>query len=560
MKKKATKWGKLEAFALLCISILLLVLINIFNQGEQEKIVSLSEGWHLVQGDKDILIQLPCTISPDENGQIILYNANLKEANENEILSFDDIQYNLEIKINDDVVYQYVDNYFPKNNQMKRKLWADIELPTNIENSTITLTYSNIKDSTVSLSAPTIGSLSKITGNHLQNSFFSIAMMLAMLNLGIISTIIYAYMNSKGIYEKRFLNVGLFLFACSLWCMTDSGLYQLYGSNTSVGSLISFYAFMLMSVPMLHFVQNTVSTEYKKVPIFWITALYLNAFIQGIIYLLFHIDFIYMLSITHILLFIGVIHTSYILWKEYKKSHEHQIHICLYAFSILGLSGVIALALYWLLGIYWYDAIFQFGIILYISLLFYGLIHKVSSDIQFRLEQTIYEKMSVIDRLTGLKNKKAFNQFMDELQVLSNKYDDALLIFIDLKGLKEMNNIYGLNVGDETIIATSRCIKKAVDNSNEGIIESYRIDGDEFAVIILNPKKEIITYKEALETEINRYNNMCTDKHKMIRINYGYSFLRNTDGTIKTISDWKSDADTSLNQNIERMVSEYNGI
>ena len=163
MKKKATKWGKLEALALLCISILLLVLINIFNQGEQEKIVSLSEGWHLVQGDKDILIQLPCTISPDENGQIILYNANLKEANENEILSFDDIQYNLEIKINDDVVYQYVDNYFPKNNQMKRKLWADIELPANIENSTITVTYSNIKDSTVSLSAPTIGSLSKIT-------------------------------------------------------------------------------------------------------------------------------------------------------------------------------------------------------------------------------------------------------------------------------------------------------------------------------------------------------------------------------------------------------------
>lgn len=53
---------------------------------------------------------------------------------------------------------------------------------------------------------------------------------------------------------------------------------------------------------------------------------------------------------------------------------------------------------------------------------------------------------------------------------------------------------------------------------------------------------------------------MCSDKHKMIRINYGYSFLRNTDGTIKTISDWKSNADTSLNQNIERMVSEFNGI
>ncbi len=551
MKQKTTKWGKLEALALLCLSILLLVLIHIFNTGDSSKIVSLNEGWHLVQGDRDVLVQLPCTIQVDEDNQIILYNNNLNDSDQNKILSFDDIQYNLEIKIDDEVVYQYVDNYFPKNKQMKGKLWADIELPTHIENSTLTITYSNITDSSITISAPTIGSLEKVAGSHLQNSIFSIMMMLAMLNLGIIAIIIYLYMKSKNIYERRFFDVGLFLFACSLWCMTDSGLYQIYGSNTSVGSLISFYAFMLMSIPMLHFIQDTVSLQYKKIPIFWIIVLYANAFIQGIVYLLFHIDFIYMLSITHVLLFVGVFHTSYILWKEYQKDHDRQMHICFYAFSILGLSGIVALVLYWLLGIYWYDAIFQFGILLYISLLFYGLIHKVSSDIQFRLEQTIFEKMSIIDRLTGLKNKKAFNQFMEELQILSNKYEDALLVFIDLKGLKEMNDIYGLNIGDETIIATSRCITKAVNNSSDGVIESYRIDGDEFAVIILNPKKEINSYKDALEKEIHRYNSICTDKHKMIRINYGYSYLRNPDGTIKTISDWKSDADTNLNQNRE---------
>ncbi len=551
MKQKTTKWGKLEALALLCLSILLLVLIHIFNTGDSSKIVSLNEGWHLIQGDRDVLVQLPCTIQVDEENQIILYNDNLKDSDQNKILSFDDIQYNLEIKIDDEVVYQYVDNYFPKNKQMKGKLWADIELPTHIENSTLTITYSNITDSSITISAPTIGSLEKVAGSHLQNSIFSIMMTLAMLNLGIIAIIIYLYMKSKNIYERRFFDVGLFLFACSLWCMTDSGLYQIYGSNTSVGSLISFYAFMLMSIPMLHFIQDTVSLQYKKIPIFWIIVLYANAFIQGIVYLLFHIDFIYMLSITHVLLFVGVFHTSYILWKEYQKDHDRQMHICFYAFSILGLSGIVALVLYWLLGIYWYDAIFQFGILLYISLLFYGLIHKVSSDIQFRLEQTIFEKMSIIDRLTGLKNKKAFNQFMEELQILSNKYEDALLVFIDLKGLKEMNDIYGLNIGDETIIATSRCITKAVNNSSDGVIESYRIDGDEFAVIILNPKKEINSYKDALEKEIHRYNSICTDKHKMIRINYGYSYLRNPDGTIKTISDWKSDADTNLNQNRE---------
>lgn len=33
----------------------------------------------------------------------------------------------------------------------------------------------------------------------------------------------------------------------------------MYGKHSAAGSLVSFYAFMLMSVPMLHFIQNTVS-------------------------------------------------------------------------------------------------------------------------------------------------------------------------------------------------------------------------------------------------------------------------------------------------------------
>ncbi len=560
MKTKKTKWRVLERLALFSICVLLIILGNIFKQNDSIQSTSLSDGWHLIQDGKDILVQLPSTIEPDENGQIILYNNSFTEADAEKVLSFSNVQYDLEIKINDTIVYQYEDTLFPKNNQMKGKLWADIELPEDISNSTIYVTYSNVSSSGLNLSTPVIGSLQITTGNHIQNSFFSIFMMLSMLNLGIIAIIIYLYMKAKNIYENRFFDVGLFLFTCSIWCMTDSGLYQTYGKHTAVGSLVSFYAFMLMSVPMLHFVQNTVSYERKYIPRIWMIALYANAFIQGIIYLLFHVDFIYMLTFTHILLFTGVIHSAYILWKEYKINNRSEHRLCFIAFSLLGLSGLIALVLYWLLGIYWYDAIFQFGILIFISLLFYGLIRTVSNDIQFRIEQTIYEKMSVIDRLTGLKNKKAFNQFMDDLQLLSNKYENALLIFIDLVGLKDVNDTYGLNVGDETIIATSRCIKKTVSQASNSIVECYRIAGKEFAVVILNPKEDITIYKEILEKEIQRYNHMCLDKHKMIHIQYGYSYLRNTDGTIKTISDWKAAADLSLSKNLERVKVENDNI
>lgn len=85
-----------------------------------------------------------------------------------------------------------------------------------------------------------------------------------------------------------------------------------------------------------------------------------------------------------------------------------------YAFSVLGISGVIALVLYWAFRIYWYEAVFQFGILIYIALMFWGLICKVTEDIRFRMEQRICERMSTEDRLTGMKNRKAFEKYLQD--------------------------------------------------------------------------------------------------------------------------------------------------
>ena len=76
---------------------------------------------------------------------------------------------------------------------------------------------------------------------------------------------------------------------------------------------------MLMSVPMVHFVKNTVHEDKKWLPRLWSIVLYCNAILQGIVHLVFKIQFIKMLSITHVLLFTGVISMTYLLWKEYKQ-------------------------------------------------------------------------------------------------------------------------------------------------------------------------------------------------------------------------------------------------
>ena len=94
-----------------------------------------------------------------------------------------------------------------------------------------------------------------------------------------------------------------------------------------------------------------VCTEYNKrevrwVPQVWIFLLYGNAILQGILNILFHIPFVHMLFLTHIMLFSGVISMICLLWKEYKRSEAEELLFCLRAFATLGVSGVTALILY----------------------------------------------------------------------------------------------------------------------------------------------------------------------------------------------------------------------
>ena len=525
-----THCGILEKIIMCCLFILILVLLSGFKELNNTQLVSLYDGWYRVEDGKRIDVKLPGFIPKDSSNNIVLYNDSLGADYVNKVISFEEVTDGLSISVGDNILYEYQDTFFVRNKQMKGKLYVDVILPTEINDTPLCITYENVEDNKMLISSPVIGSLQRMTSFHMQNSSLVLFITQAMFCLSIISSAIYSYMKHHGIQEKRFLDAALFLCVCSYWCKTDSGFFQVNGKFIAKGSLLSFYAFMLMSVPMVHFIENTVHEDKKWVPRLWVIALYCNAIIQGIVHLVFKIQFIKMLSITHVLLFTGVISMTYLLWKEYKQYKTKELELCLNAFGILGASGVLALLLYWLLQIPWYDAIFQFGILLFVIILFFGIIQKVSNDISFHIEQTIYEKMSMEDRLTGLQNKKAFDKFLDEQIGIEHK-QNTLLLLIHLDDLKEINRIYGLNMGDEIVIAAGSCIKKACNSVTENSEELFRIKGDEFAVVIKNPTKRETEYIQLIEDEVKKYNLSNGSKCK-VHLTYQQSFLKEIDNKV----------------------------
>ena len=547
--KKGKKWKKIEAFCILLIVTLLLIFVRILYQpgteSERGELYTFSNGWYQLKDGKKTELKLPCFVTADKDGQIILYNDMLSEADKGKILSIRGIQDQLEVCIGDRLLYQYKDNRFEKNRQMKGKIWADISLPEKIGQEVLSISYETKKNARLYVYAPMIGEFCSVFRQHLLGSIFSILVVLGMTGLGLVSVIVFFYTRYRQIVEKRFLNVALFLLLCSLWCILDSGIYQMYGSQSAAGTLISFYAFMTMSVPMLLFIQNTVSESVRWIPQVWIFLLYANAVLQGILHLLFKIPFIHMLYITHLLLFTGVVSMILLLWKEYRKTQEKEVNLCLKAFGVLGISGVIALVLYWVLSIYWYESIFQFGILLYIAVLFWGLLCKVSNNIQFCLEQEVYRRMSLEDRMTDMKNRKSFEMYLEEIQEGAILLENVLLLFVKIAELKKINDMSGRQMGDETVIRTARSIQSAERSVLEQQAVSFRVDGGEFAIIVKNPQKTPEEWEHFIKEEMKEE---CGNRQP-VRLKFGYSYLRKKNGSLLSFSDWKQQADDMLCSN-----------
>ncbi len=88
------------------------------------------------------------------------------------------------------------------------------------------------------------------------------------------------------------------------------------------------------------------------------------------------------------------------------------------------------------------------------------------------------EYLATHDRLTGLKNRYAFDE---ELQGYIDDYyqhgERFAIFFIDLDSFKDINDHHGHDIGDRVLKEAAKRLTKVVENT-------YRLGGDEFVAIV----------------------------------------------------------------------------
>jgi diguanylate cyclase (GGDEF)-like protein len=96
------------------------------------------------------------------------------------------------------------------------------------------------------------------------------------------------------------------------------------------------------------------------------------------------------------------------------------------------------------------------------------------------------QSLSLVDELTGIYNRRGFYWIARQQLKTARRMELGMYcLFIDVDGLKKINDILGHQLGDEALADTARILKETFRESD--VIG--RLGGDEFAVLVMEAKE-----------------------------------------------------------------------
>ena len=108
-----------------------------------------------------------------------------------------------------------------------------------------------------------------------------------------------------------------------------------------------------------------------------------------------------------------------------------------------------------------------------------GISHNILNYEKYAVDM---KKLSERDEMTGVYNR---NKYLSMIENEYPKVEDVAVLFCDVNNLKEVNDNEGHDKGDILITNVAQIILSLTDSNKK----AYRIGGDEFVLIVENPKE-----------------------------------------------------------------------
>lgn len=139
----------------------------------------------------------------------------------------------------------------------------------------------------------------------------------------------------------------------------------------------------------------------------------------------------------------------------------------------------------------------------------------VSEEIQkSTLGETLLYQASVTDNLTGLPNRRAYEEDIQALN--TNTYtENFVYLSMDVNELKIANDNLGHAAGDELLIGAASCMRRCFGAYGK----IYRTGGDEFTAILYVSENQLSWIRDDFENVLTEWKGSLVDK---VSVSYGY--------------------------------------
>lgn len=370
-------------------------------------------------------------------------------------------------------------------------IFSIIDLPKNINDDMIKIEFTPIIPLESYLIQPLIfGDRSNIVLSTISEDYPSTILVFLLFFLFIVIIVIYLASYKIDTYRKRLLGISLSSFVIGIYVFANLNI-STYIFSEYIGLLyfMEYVSLMFFPYPLIKFIEDDLNPVMKRIMKVCSTVIFINFFVQFILVCFKIIEYRQLLLITHmiaILIFANILFC--ILFSEFEN--KKQKWIILLSVTPAYVSMVILYLRYKFYDNSFFIRVFAFTMLLFVFVQLYMFIVNYVQMSKDNLLIKVYRRMTSIDTLTGLHNRYALNNDLEEIKSNPTK---VTVISIDMNNLKVINDNLGHAFGDKAIIEVGNYLSENIPNS-----KVYRIGGDEFLVL----SKDVLDEEEILKLNL----------------------------------------------------------
>ncbi len=510
-----------------------------------------NDGWMIVSDDGETPVQ---NLSRDllaEKGSVVLKNTLPVISDDTYNLCFRTDCEQVRVWADGEEIYSYGHNENAPSNKSFGVVWISVPMDSSLSGKEIRIELISM----ISRSNPGhydfyLDQQSTVFVSLLSsNAFLCINSLLGIsFSIMIIVSAFLHFTDGKRISFLR-LYLGIFVFFCHLWLLSDTILFQFIFQNKAISYLITHSAFMLLPIPFL-FYMCELFPEHRK-QYHWIAASFCTYYLlRMLLYVLNIADLSDAVFITHLAIVAGVFYALSLNLHDDKSKLNKSTFAGLISFFVFVILAIIDFYLFPDMRIsqFSYQLVMSLGIdVLLIA--FYCAILKNHNDVEVRSLR--FEHQAYTDAMTQVKNRAAFNVVMETLDAAS--YPRLTLFMVDLNNLKIVNDTMGHPAGDKLICALVHYLK----NSFQNLGKIYRYGGDEFVIIIEDsPLKNIHEAHQRFDELIRQH---CEEATYEISVAVGMASRQEPQNAMLHVSELLHLADMAMYHIKARQKSAISG-